>query len=394
MMTAMKTEDWIADELASCRRQGLDRHLQVLSGAGGKITLGGKVMLNLASNDYLDLSHHPAVISAAVGALRNFGAGATASRLVTGTLAIHEELEHALAKYKGYPSSLVFGSGYMTNSGVITSLVGRSDTVFVDKLAHASILDAVVLSRAKLCRFRHNDVQHLVELLRKSGSRGRRLIVTESVFSMDGDVAPLSEIATVARGSSAMLMVDEAHSTGVFGPDGAGLARELKLEKDITVSMGTLSKALGGYGGFAASSVELRELMINVARSFIFSTGLPPASAASALAALVVLAARPSMGKDLLKNADGFRKRLQDAGLDTGNSASQIIPVIVADNRLVIELAGRLRKRDIIVAAIRPPAVPVGTARLRLSVTLAHTADDLERASDEIIRAAKDAGIL
>ncbi|MEI6217264.1 MAG: 8-amino-7-oxononanoate synthase [bacterium] len=390
----MKTEDWIADELASCRRQGLDRHLKVLSGAGGKITLGGKVMLNLASNDYLDLSRHPAVISAAIGALRNFGAGATASRLVTGTLAIHEELEHALAKHKGYPSSLVFGSGYMTNSGVITSLVGRSDTVFVDKLAHASILDAVMLSRAKLCRFRHNDVQHLVELLRKSGSCGRRLIVTESVFSMDGDVAPLSEIAAVAHASSAMLMVDEAHSTGVFGPAGAGLARELKLEKDITVSMGTLSKALGGYGGFAAFSVEVRELMINVARSFIFSTGLPPASAASALAALGVLAARPFMGKDLLKKADVFRKRLKDAGLDTGNSTSQIIPVMVADNRLVIELAGRLRKRDIIVAAIRPPAVPVGTARLRLSVTLAHTADDLERASEEIVRAAKDAGIV
>lgn len=390
----MGTEDWITDELDSRRREGLDRHLTVSSATGGKIILGGKVVLNLASNDYLNFSHHPVVIAAAAEALRVFGAGATASRLVTGTLPLHEELECALANHKGYPAALVFGSGYMANSGIIASLVGRTDSVLVDKLAHASILDAAVLSRARLHRFRHNDATHLEELLRQTGETTRRLVVTESVFSMDGDLAPLRDIAAVSRAASAMLMVDEAHSTGVFGPGGSGLVRELQIEKDVNVSMGTLSKALGGYGGFIACSAQVREVMVNSARSFIFSTGLPPASAAAALSALGVLAARPDMGRELLAHAALFRQRLRDAGLNTGDSASQIIPVIVGENSLAVELSKKLRERGIVVAAIRPPTVPAGTARLRLSVTLAHTVGDLERAADEIIGAAKDLRIL
>lgn len=391
---SMGTEEWIAGELDSCRGEQLDRHLTVYPEAGGKIRVGGRTVLNFSSNDYLDLSRHPAVTSAAIGALRTCGAGATASRLVTGTLAIHDDLECALAKFKDYPAALVFGCGYMANAGVIASLVGRDDTVLVDRLAHASILDAAVLSRARFCRFRHNDAAHLGDLLRKSGNSGRRLVVTESVFSMDGDIAPLRDIAAAARASSAMLMIDEAHSTGVFGPGGSGIVRELRLERDVNVSMGTLSKALGGYGGFVACSGLLRDLLVNRARSFIFSTALPPASAASALAALGVLAASPDMGRDLLENAAMFRGRLGAAGLNTGSSASQIIPLILGENRLVVELSARLRGRGIIAAAIRPPAVPAGTARLRLSVTLAHTRDDLEHAADEIISVAKDMRVL
>lgn len=383
----MGTEDWIAGELDSRRREGLERRPATYPEAGGKITLDGKVFLNLASNDYLDLSRHPAVISAAAGALRVFGAGATASRLVTGTLSIHCELEAALAKLKGYPAALAFGSGYMANAGVIASLAGRDDTVLVDKLAHASILDAVILSRARLQRFRHNDVAHLEELLKKDCGTGRRLVVTESVFSMDGDIAPLRDIAAAASKASAMLMVDEAHATGVFGPGGSGLVRELGLEQDVNVSMGTLSKALGGYGGFIACSAQMRELMINTARPFIFSTGLPPASAASALAAIGVMAERPGMGRDLLENAARLRRRLRDAGLDTGSSSSQIVPVIVGENHIAVEMAERLKARGILVAAIRPPTVPAGTARLRLSVSLAHSMADLDRAADEVILA-------
>lgn len=390
----MRTETWIDEELDSVRRADIERRLTAYPQTGGKIHVDGRPMLNLASNDYLDLARHPDVVAAAADAVRSLGAGATASRLVAGTLPIHGELEDRLARYKGYPAALVFGSGYMANSGVITCLVGRGDTVFVDRLVHASILDAAILSRARLCRFRHNDPTHLQELLQKTGSQGRRLVITESVFSMDGDVAPLRDIATVAGAASAMLMVDEAHSTGVFGPGGSGLIRELKIEGLVNASMGTLSKALAGYGGFIACSGRLRDLMVNRARSFIFSTGLPPASAASALATLDVLDARPDMGKDLLENAACFRRRLRDAGLDTGRSASQIIPVIVGENRLAVEVSRRIRERGILAAAIRPPTVPAGTARLRLSVTLAHSRVDLDMAADAIIGAAKELGII
>ncbi|MEI6970515.1 MAG: 8-amino-7-oxononanoate synthase, partial [bacterium] len=338
----MDTEAWIADELESFRRADLARRLTVYPRTGGMMDIGGRIVMNLASNDYLDLAHDPAVAAAAAAAIHKLGAGATASRLVAGTLSLHEELEKRLAACKGYQAALVFGSGYMANSGAITSIVGRGDTVFADRLAHASIIDAVILSRARLQRYRHNDPSHLEELLRKSGTAGRRLVVTESVFSMDGDIAPLLDIANAAAGASAMLMVDEAHSTGVFGPGGAGLIRELRMEDKVNISMGTLSKALGGYGGFVACSAQLCDLMVNKARPFIFSTGLPPASAASALAALDVLAARPDIGKKLLDNAALLRRRLQDAGLDTGGSASQIIPVMVGENRPAIELSGKL----------------------------------------------------
>jgi 8-amino-7-oxononanoate synthase len=389
----MNREAWIEEQLAQLRAEHAERRTRVYPSAGGKIVLDGREFLNFSCNDYLGLSKHPRVIAAAKKTLDEYGAGATASRLVTGTLPVHEELEQRLASFKGYPAALVLGSGFLTNAGVIPSLVGREDTVFADKLVHASVIDAITLSRATLARFRHNDVQHLEELLNKNAA-GRRLVVTESVFSMDGDLAPLPEIAAAASRCGAMLMIDEAHATGVFGPSGSGLIRKHRLESSVNVSMGTLSKAMGSYGGFVACSSPMRELFVNRARALIYTTALPPSVVASSVAALEVLQAAPEIGLELLRRAESFRKALKQAGLDTLQSASQIIPIIVGENAKALALAERLRASGILAVAIRPPTVPQGSARLRLSITLDHTESDLARAAELIIDAAKAEGVI
>jgi len=370
-------EQWIEGELEELRQAHCFRRAAV-SPPG---------LLNFSSNDYLNLARHPAVIAAAERALHAAGAGATASRLVSGTQPLHEALEVRLARLKGYPAALLFGSGYLANLGILGTLVGRNDTVFADRLVHASLIDAAVLSRAELLRFRHNDAQHLDELLQKNFAAGRKLVVTESVFSMDGDLAPLSEIAAVAQRHGALLLVDEAHATGVFGPGGSGLLREHRLETAANLSMGTVSKALGGYGGFVACSEPMRALLVNRARAFIYTTAPPPAAVGAALGALDLLEQNPGWGTELLRRAGLFRDTLRAAGLDVMSSASQIIPIQVGANARALELAEKLRAAGLLVIAIRPPTVPEGTARLRLSVTLAHSEDDLARAAD-IIRAA------
>ena len=379
-------DNWIDTELAELRKGDLERSLIEYSGSGGVLEVGGKRIVNFSSNDYLALACDPRVVDAAKQALEQYGAGSGSSRLVTGTFPIHSELEAAIAEHKGYPTALVYGTGYMTNAGVMSVIVGKDDHVFADRLCHASIIDASILSRAKLHRFRHNDPEHLDELLSGSGGGGRSLVVTESVFSMDGDIAPLADIAAVAGKYEAMLMVDEAHATGVLGPGGAGLVRELSLESDVDISMGTLSKALGSFGGYVACSAALRDLLINRSRSFMYSTALPPASAAAALASLKILQDEPGCGAELLKRAECFRQKLKEAGLDTGNSATQIIPVIVGDNQTALDMSRALLADGIIATAIRPPTVPVGKARIRFSVTLAHSESDLAQSADIILR--------
>jgi len=381
-------EGWISAILEEAREQGLERQARVYPACGGKITIDGREILNFSSNDYLDLVHHPHVIDRARQALEKYGTGAAGSRLVTGTLPIHEELEARLAKEKGYPAALLFGSGYMANAGTIPVLAGRDDVIFADKLVHASMIDACKLSGAKLVRFAHNDFQSLENRLQNFPADGnRRLIITESVFSMDGDIAPLKEIAALAEKYGALLMVDEAHSSGTFGPHGAGLIREYGLENSATVSMGTLSKAFGGYGGFIACSENLRKLLVQSSRAFIFTTAPPPAIIGAALGAMDVFEASPNLGSCLQANAAYFRELLQAGGLDTLQSESQIIPVVIGENEKALAVSQKLRERGIIAAAIRPPTVPAGTARLRLSVTLAHHLDDLEFAAKQIIEA-------
>lgn len=387
--------DTSAGELASIADQGLLREMDALPGTGGEIVIGGKKVLNFSSNDYLGLAGDPRLKEASVQAIERFGCGATASRLLTGDLTLHEELETDLAKMMGSEAALVFGSGFLTNLGVLTTLAGRGDVVFSDRLNHASIIDGIRLSRAHCERYSHKDMAHLEELLKKSSETGgKRIIVSESVFSMDGDIAPLEELSRLARHYRATLIIDEAHAIGVFGRNGGGVSRIPGSKAQPDVIIGTLSKALGGYGGFVACSMPLRKLLINKARSFIYTTGLPPACLGSAREAVRLVVSEPEAGKTLLKKAQRFHGLLAQSGLRMAGFESQILPIIVGDNETVIRFSESLREKGLLVKAIRPPTVPPGTARVRLSLTLSMTDAALEKAAVAIAKSAGEVGIV
>ncbi len=366
---------WLDERLSEWRRRGLERELRPSPPLSPDV-------LNFADNDYLNLSRHPDVIAAATTALHTDGAGARASRVMAGNLACHRLLEQQLARLKGFPDALLFGSGFLANLGIMTALAERGDAVLIDRLAHASLIDGARLSGARILRFRHNDPEHLQALLRKTPATRRRLVVTESVFSMDGDQAPLRPLARAAEDAGAMFLVDEAHATGVFGEAGAGLAHSELLGDMPSVVIGTLSKALGSYGGFTVCSDAMRTYLIQRARSFTYSTALPPAAAAAAQAALNVCQRQPHPGHELLRRANRFRKRLQTGGANTGASASQIVPVMLGDNMYALRLAEELRRHNIFCLAIRPPTVPPGCARIRFSITSRHHDADLDRTAD------------
>ena len=381
---------WIEDELALIEQAGLRRVLHSLPASGGKLRVDGRWILNFSSNDYLDLAGDARVKAAAVAAIERFGCGATASRLMCGHLELHEQLEAALAALVGGPAALVFGSGFLTGLGVITSLANRHDEIFADRLNHASLVDGAALSGAKVRRYRHLDMAHLEALLRRPPLRGQgrgglrgRLIITDSIFSMDGDSAPLPRLQALADEHDAMLIVDEAHAIGVFG-SGGGAGRLAADQVHSDVVLGTLSKALGSYGGFAVCSPTVRDYLINRARSFIYSTALAPPCLAAALAAVEIVAADPTLGQTLLANVCRFHSLLVDQGFDLPPCVSQILPLPVGDNDKALAFAHTLAERGILTRAIRPPTVPAGTARLRLSVTLAHSQTDLERAAGEL----------
>lgn len=304
-----------------------------------------------------------------------------------GTFELHGKLETALARLTGHESVLVFGSGFLANLGILTTLAGPRDAIFADRLNHASLVDGARFSGARLHRFRHGDVEHLSQLLRKESSARRRIVVVESVFSMDGDQAPLESIAAAARNHNAIFIVDEAHAIGVLGPSGGGLCRMLEAELAPDAIVGTLSKSLGSYGGFVACSAPLRELLINRARSFIYSTALPPPSVAAALAAADIIMEDPSLGQRLMTRTRMFAGMLRARGLEVPEAESAVLPILLGDNRHALEVAGKLSERNILAVAVRPPTVPAGTARLRLSVTLAHEPDDLVRAAKAIAEA-------
>jgi len=382
------TPPWVSEQLDNLRQAGLLRELPAPQSGDS----GAAVRLNFASNDYLGLRRNPAVLQSARTFLERYGSGAAASRLLAGNLPCHHELESTIARLTAYPAALLFGSGYLANCGVIPSLVGRNDVVFADRLVHASLLDGIRLSRARLVRFHHNDPEHLDTLLRRHPAR-RRLVVTESVFSMDGDLAPLPELVETARRHDAMIFVDEAHAVGVFGPRGGGRVREAALSDRVNLTLATLGKALASYGGCVTCSSEMKQFLVNRARTFIFSTGLPPAVAGAAVGVIQWLESHPECGRRLLENASHFRGLLKAAGLDTGTSASQIVPVIVGDPRKAVELARRLRKRGILVGAIRPPSVPPGTSRLRFSITLALNIRELEEVAAAVVSEAQHLGI-
>ncbi len=365
--------NFVKTTLTELEDLGLKRTLRIHSGE----------LTNYSTNDYLCMSTNPIAVKKAVEAVKLFGTGSGGSRLMSGNLSLHEELERRLAQLTGMETALIYGSGFLANTGVLTALAGRNDTIFSDRLNHASIVDGAITSRSRVQRYRHCDVQHLSDLLKKHTETGRKIIITESVFSMDGDIAPVREIFELSRSEGCILIVDEAHATGVFG-HGGGICREEGVVPDVVT--GTLSKALGSYGGFASCSRETREFLVNKSRSFVYSTGLPPASAGAALGALQVINSRKESGSELVDRAMFFRESLKQAGFNTGNSNSQIVPVIVGDSSAAVALSHSLENRGILAVAIRPPTVPEGSARLRFSVTLCHQRKTLQNTASEMKR--------
>ncbi len=374
--------DDIHDELEQIRGAGLWRTLRRVEGAVDTwVTVDGKRALLLCSNNYLGLANHPALAEAAARAAREHGVGAGASRLISGSLPLHTELEARLAAFKGTEAALLFPSGYHANIGAITALVGRHDAIFSDALNHASIIDGCRLSGATIHVYPHCDMATLGSALAASDAR-RRLIVTDSVFSMDGDHAPLTEICALAAAHDAMVLVDEAHATGVFGTSGAGLVEALGLHGRVTVQMGTLGKALGCAGAFVAASREVVDLLVNRARSFIYTTALAPPIVAAAGAALDIVAHEPERRARLLAQSADLRGRLVALGLDVPPGEGPIVPVIVGDSDAAMHWSRALLEQGVFVQAIRPPTVPRGTARLRVTLMATHDAADLAHATN------------
>ncbi|HEV7527465.1 MAG TPA: 8-amino-7-oxononanoate synthase [Solirubrobacteraceae bacterium] len=388
----------IEERLAELERAGLTRRLRLVSGPQGPtVLLDGQPVLLLCSNNYLGLADHPRVCEAAAEAAMRWGVGAGASRLISGTMTVHRRLEERLAAFAGRQSCLLFGSGYLANLGVIGALAGRGDTVFSDELNHASIVDGCRLSRAEVVVYRHADVEHLLWSMRRHSGRGNsqggRLIVTDSVFSMDGDVAPLAEIVELAHASGARVAVDEAHAIGTYGPGGRGVLAEQGLEGEVDAIVATLGKALGSYGAYVCGDEEMVRYMLNTSRSFIFSTAPPPPAMAGALAALELLQERPHRVERLNANARTLRRALASEGFGVAESDMHIVPLVVGDERDTLRLCQETIERGVFAQAIRPPTVPAGTSRLRLAAMASHTATDMRMAAEILAAAARKLGL-
>lgn len=365
---------WIDEELYSLQQKGLRRRLAVCEGRMlPRIGIDGSGFTHFGSNDYLGLAADPRLSMAVLEAIEHAGWGSGASPLILGHSELHRRLEERIAQFEGTEAAIVFSSGFAANAGTVAALVGSGDVVYTDRNNHASLLDGCRLSRADVRTYAHGDWQALARLLDRPATHRRRLIVTDSLFSMDGDLAPLAELAELADRYEAMLLIDEAHATGVFGPRGRGVAEHLGVEKRIPVRVGTLSKALGSIGGFVAGSRALVDWLVNRSRPYIYSTASPAAAAAAGLAALDIVEAEPGRRTTLLARADAFRRALAEQGWNTGRSTSQIVPIVVGDPQRALELAAALRQQGMFVPAIRPPTVPEGEACLRVSLTYAHT---------------------
>ena len=387
----------IQEQLEKIRTSGLYRRTRLISGRqSARVVLDNRETLLLCSNNYLGLAEHPTLAEAAINATRLYGTSSGASRLVSGTMELHEQLEAAMADFKQTEAALLFNSGYAANTGIISALVSRGDVIFSDRLNHASIIDGALLSGARLVRYPHNDSAALERLLEKQRGSGRCLIVTDGVFSMDGDLAPLRDLAGLAKRFQALLMVDDAHGCGVLGEEGRGSAELLGVLDRIDIHVGTFGKALGSFGAYAALSTELRELLVNRARSLIFSTSLPPAVLGATLAGLAIVRSVEGRGlRDRLHaNSALFREALQEHGFGTGDSTTQIVPIMTGDAQVTMAFSERLLAEGIFVQGIRPPTVPAGACRLRCTIMATHTADDLRHAAAGIARVGQTLGVI
>ncbi|MBN1587388.1 MAG: 8-amino-7-oxononanoate synthase [Candidatus Omnitrophica bacterium] len=381
------------ERLLRADSQNRRRVLRELEGPPGPVQyFEGRELLNFCSNNYLGLAGDPRVLEGVRSRLKDLGAGAAASRLVGGSHPIHRELEARLAALKGTEACLVYPSGYQAGVGVISALMGRSDQIIADKLVHACLLDGVRLSGAELRRYPHLDIQAAREFL-SAPAKGQRLLLTESVFSMDGDVAPLREMVELAKCCGVWLMVDEAHATGVFGARGEGLAAELGVAGGVDIQMGTLSKALGSQGGYVAGSRALIDTLVNSSRAFIYTTGLSPLAAAAALSGLEILGAEPERRERLWKHTRFVCEELGRMGWETGRTQTPIVPVILGEAGTAVACSEALWEQGIYVQSIRPPTVPEGTSRLRITLMATHTEEHLERLLEALRRLGKEKGL-
>jgi 8-amino-7-oxononanoate synthase len=377
----MNAESSIQEELQALKNKSLYRKLKSVAGEQGPVlTVDGREVLNFSSNNYLGLANHPALCAAAKEAIDRYGCGSGASRLISGNMALHEELENRLAAFKGSEAALVFNSGFQANTGILSTLAGEGDVIFSDALNHASIIDGSRLSRAKTIVYAHCDLDQLGAGLKRAHHCRRKLIVTESIFSMDGDKAPLTGIVDLAERHGAVVMVDEAHATGLFGANGAGVVAELGLSDRMLVQMGTLGKALGGFGAYVAGSRALRELLINRCRSFIFTTSLPPAVMAMAIAAIDLVKREPERREALWSNCRNLTEGLRRLGFSVGASPSPILPLIIGDAGKCVRFSEQLMERGVFAQGIRPPTVPQGTSRLRITLMATHARQHIDRA--------------
>jgi 8-amino-7-oxononanoate synthase len=377
----------IEERLADISRSGLYRRLRVISGPQGpRVLLDGRPVLLLCSNNYLGLADHPRVREAAAEAAMRYGAGAGASRLVSGNMRIHKQLEEQLADFKGSEACVLFGSGYLANAGVIPTLAHEGDVVFSDALNHASVIDGCRLARAETFVYDHGDVEQLAWGLRQAEGRGS-LIVTDGIFSMDGDVAPLEEIVELAHRYDVRVMVDDAHGTGTLGPEGRGAVAAAGLDDEVDVVVSTLSKSLGAYGAFVCCDKTIAKYLVNSARTLIFSTALPPPAVAAAMAALSLLRDQPRRVEKLQRNAQVLREALADEGLPVATSGTHIVPLVVGDASDAMAASEKALEQGVFAQAIRPPTVPAGTSRLRLSVMASHTKSELRAAAKTLAAA-------
>lgn len=368
-------------ELEEIENKGLLRKLRLLEGAQeAKVVIEGMEVLNLSSNNYLGLANDPRLKKAAQDAIEKYGIGSGASRLISGNMELHEQLEKKIAQFKEAEAALLFNTGYMANAGIISALMDRGSIIFSDKLNHASIVDGIILSRAEYKRYPHKDVKTLEKFLKASKGYKKKLIITDSIFSMDGDIAPLPELTSLAEKYDAWVFIDEAHATGVLGKHGRGAVEHFALEGTVDIQMGTLSKAAGTFGAFACGSKSFIDYLINKSRSFIYTTALPPAVCAASITALDIIQNEPERRQRLWQNVDLMKKGLDNLGFNTMGSQTTIIPIAVNDIQTIVDFSRKLFEAGIFALGIRPPTVPEGASRLRVTVTSEHTTQDLQNA--------------
>ncbi|HEY3275772.1 MAG TPA: 8-amino-7-oxononanoate synthase [Syntrophorhabdaceae bacterium] len=386
--------DRLRSSIEEIKRKGNYRSIRYVKPSGSRIIYEGKEFLNLCSNSYLSLHTHPEVVAAAKAAVDEYGAGTCSSRSISGSIELYRILEHEIATYKGYDKGLVFSTGYMGNMGVIATLPESGDVIFSDELNHSSLIDSIRLSRAKTVVYRHRDLNDLEEKIRKHPSRGDAFVITESVFSMDGDVAPLGDLMRLKKEHGFQLLLDDAHGTGVFGETGRGGAELFNLSGTMDVETATFGKSFGSFGAFALGDPLVIEYLVNRARTFMYTTALAPASLAASIAAVRLISDNLTFKKELWDNIDYIRKGLAKAGFDLKESVGPIVPIVVGHDDKAVKMQNILMGKGIFIQAVRPPTVPRGMSRLRLTVVRCLSKEEMDFALDQLILAGRELGII